>query len=133
MASLACRNCGRLLTHDCEWGTSGQRDLSVGDRASPVARGLLVRMQEDRVPLLRGMEQVGTHLYSPAGAIAVHPQTVVPGVLVSTGTDNGCCGSDGCDGPNRACSCGNVVATEWSDCWTFAEVRFLPDAILEVL
>lgn len=31
----------------------------------------------------------------------------------------GCCGMDGCDGPNRACgSCKTLVGTESSDCWT---------------
>lgn len=29
----------------------------------------------------------------------------------------GCCGLDGCDGPNRVCACGIEVATEKSDCW----------------
>jgi hypothetical protein len=31
---------------------------------------------------------------------------------------NGCCGLDGCDGPNRVCSCGAYVGTEMNDCWT---------------
>jgi hypothetical protein len=29
----------------------------------------------------------------------------------------GCCGMDGCDGPNQLCACGAEVATEKSDCW----------------
>ena len=31
---------------------------------------------------------------------------------------NGCCGLDGCDGPNLLCVNGHEVATEISDCWT---------------
>ena len=31
---------------------------------------------------------------------------------------SGCCGLDGCDGPNRVCTCGAYVGTEMSDCWT---------------
>lgn len=30
---------------------------------------------------------------------------------------NGCCGLDGCDGPNLACENGHEVGTEKSDCW----------------
>jgi hypothetical protein len=30
---------------------------------------------------------------------------------------NGCCGLDGCDGPNKVCMNGHEVATEKSDCW----------------
>ncbi len=29
----------------------------------------------------------------------------------------GCCGLDGCDGPNKVCVCGAEVAIERSDCW----------------
>ena len=92
-------------------------------------RGVLIRLAEDRVPVHEPSGQTGTHLYSPEGAIAVHPEDVIPDVLVSSGIDNGCCGSSGSDGPNRSCRCGQVVATEWSDCWTLAEIRFLPDAV----
>tara|TARA_R110002072_G_scaffold299849_1_gene475950 strand:+ start:724 stop:1152 length:429 start_codon:yes stop_codon:yes gene_type:complete len=31
---------------------------------------------------------------------------------------NGCCGLDGCDGPNQICQCGNEIGTLKSDCWT---------------
>jgi hypothetical protein len=37
--------------------------------------------------------------------------------LMPTGNRNGCCGCHGCDGPNLKCKCGNVLATEHSDCW----------------
>jgi hypothetical protein len=30
---------------------------------------------------------------------------------------NGCCGLDGCDGPNLTCQNGHEVGTERSDCW----------------
>ena len=92
---------------------------------------MLIRLPEDTVPIINSGRQVGTHTYSPEGAIAINPKSVLRGVLVSSGSDHGCCGSDGCDGPNRSFLCGNVVATEWSDCWTFAEVRFLPDAVTQ--
>jgi hypothetical protein len=39
---------------------------------------------------------------------------------------NGCCGLDGCDGPNRVCRCGEHIGTEQSDCWS--PRVFVPDA-----
>ncbi len=38
---------------------------------------------------------------------------------------NGCCGLDGCNGPNRICACGAEVGTEMSDCWT--SFLFIPN------
>jgi hypothetical protein len=42
---------------------------------------------------------------------------------------NGCCGLDGCDGPNFLCECGVEVATERSDCWIPHALIFEIDAI----
>ncbi|RYE90865.1 MAG: hypothetical protein EOO75_09550 [Myxococcales bacterium] len=61
----------------------------------------------------------------------MNPADVVRAHLRSTlRNDHGCCGSDGMDGPNRKCVCGATVGTEWSDCWTAAEVRLDGDAIV---
>ena len=30
---------------------------------------------------------------------------------------NGCCGLDGMDGPNKTCTNGHDIGTEYSDCW----------------
>ena len=38
---------------------------------------------------------------------------------------NGCCGLDGCEGPNRVCSCSAEIGTEMSDCWT--SFLFIPE------
>ncbi len=46
------------------------------------------------------------------------------------GRRNGCCGLDGCDGPNLVCRrCEAEVATERSDCWTRQEVVLVPAAV----
>jgi len=91
---------------------------------------MLIRLsREDAVDVFQGDEIAGRKVYSGAGAIASNPEDILTDSLTSAGADNGCCGSDGCDGPNRACLCGSIVATQWSDCWTPAEVRFLPDAV----
>jgi len=98
--------------------------------APAVPEGSIIRLlADDTAPIVQGDRVVGTKVYSRAGAIAANPSDLLPGALTSVGKDNGCCGSDGLDGPNRACSCGAVVATEWSDCWTQAEVRFEPTAV----
>jgi hypothetical protein len=42
---------------------------------------------------------------------------------------NGCCGLDGCNGPNRMCARGAEVATEKSDYWMPHALVFDPAAI----
>lgn len=42
---------------------------------------------------------------------------------------NGCCGKDGCDGPNRVCVNGHEVGTERSDCWTYHYTSFNPEVV----
>ena len=118
------------MTHDGRWGNLTEWAAPVGEGKSPVASGVFVRLAEDRVAVSQAGQQVGSHLHSQEGAISAHPDSAMRANLTSTGNDQGCCGSSGLDGPNRACICGNVVATEWSDCWTQSEIRFLPDAII---
>ncbi|NLU66175.1 hypothetical protein [Streptomyces sp. HNM0574] len=43
---------------------------------------------------------------------------------------NGCCGLDGCDGPNLLCAgCGAEIATRRSDCWTPQQVTLHATAV----
>lgn len=128
---LLCAQCGSALTRNCLWGDNDAYVAEGVGRQPTVPTGVFVRLEaEDAVPVRDGSgKEVGWHEYSPAGAIVANPADIAEGALHSTGVDNGCCGSDGCDGPNRACRCGAVVGTEWSDCWTQAEVRFVPDAV----
>lgn len=39
---------------------------------------------------------------------------------------NGCCGRDGCDGPNRICLNGHEIGTERSDCWMAHAIVLVP-------
>jgi len=127
---IACASCGRPLTGQCEWGAEGDYDRTAVDRNPAVPKGVLIRLREqDAVDVFQSDQIAGRKVYSEAGAIASNPEDVLTDSMVSAGADNGCCGSDGCDGPNRAGLCGSMVATQWSDCWTQAEVRFLPDAV----
>ncbi|GAA2079733.1 hypothetical protein GCM10009801_37530 [Streptomyces albiaxialis] len=69
----------------------------------------------------------------PAGlAGVVLARADVRGVRLHPGRGrrNGCCGLDGCDGPNLVCAtCGTDMATEQSDCWTPQQVTLLPGAV----
>ncbi|MEV0093732.1 hypothetical protein [Streptomyces sp. NPDC050738] len=80
------------------------------------------------------------------GAIRIPAFTKVDGVLVNQGDApglarvtlrgrlNGCCGLDGCDGPNLQCRfCTAEVAVERSDCWTPQQVTFVARAVEFVL
>lgn len=54
-------------------------------------------------------------------ALEPHPEAI---------RNSGCCGHDGCDGPNRRCpQCHADVATLSDDCWTYVELRFEPSAV----
>jgi uncharacterized protein (TIGR02996 family) len=46
---------------------------------------------------------------------------------------NGCCGADGCDGPNTVCGNGHEVGTECSDCWMPHFVHLDPAFVLLVV
>lgn len=132
---LACARCGRTLTQTCRWGSDADR-MPTGECSgiAEIPQGIMIR--SGKADVLRWVDDddrvVRELEASPAGALAINPADLLPEVLESCGFDSGCCGSDGMDGPNRACLCGNLVATEWSDCWTVHEVRFIPDAVSEL-
>ena len=127
---IACASCGRPLTEQCELGAEGDYDRTSVDQKPAAPEGMLIRLSgEDVVDVFQSDRIVRRKVYSEAGAIAANPEDILADSLTSAGADNCCCGSDGCDGPNRAYLCGSVIATQWSDCWTPAEVRFLPDAV----
>ncbi|WP_156466946.1 hypothetical protein [Phenylobacterium sp. CCH9-H3] len=131
MAHLKCAACGRSLTRTCRVGELGEYDNSVADTMPALPPGVMVRLtDEDVVPLTDAGGVVGVHVYSPAGAWALNPEDLLRDAVAPSGVRNGCCGPDGADGPNFSCVCGNVLGTEWGDCWTQAEVRFLPDAVV---
>ena len=85
---------------------------------------------QDAAPVTQAGVIVRIHVYSPVGSIATNPADVLQDAVTPSGFRNGCCGPDGMDGPNVSCVCGAVLGTEWGDCWTRAEMRFLPDAVV---
>jgi hypothetical protein len=124
---LYCAKCGRQLTRDCRPGTVSDYNLECAPDEPTVATGIIVDLPLDKPE--HAAERVQSSRVQH-GAIVVNPASVLRSLLKSVGVDHGCCGSDGCDGPNRACICGAVLGTERSDCWTPAEIRFLPDAVI---
>ncbi len=127
MTVVRCAACGRALTAPVERADPSVITYDAIERAPTVPRGSVARDPEAAMMSSHGRPVER----SPAGAIVVHPDDLVTDALVSWGVDVGCCGSDGCDGPNRACTCGQVVGTAMTDCWTAAEMRFHPDAVVE--
>jgi hypothetical protein len=128
---LSCAKCGRVLTVECRLGIPDDHIRDPGMREPAVTQGVVVVLpDEDTAKTIKEGPVVRLRVRSPPGAFAVNPLDIRSDALVSVGIDNGCCGSDGMDGPNRGCVCGAVLGTEWSDCWTQAEVRFNPEAVM---
>jgi hypothetical protein len=116
MTTIHCAGCGQALTRSLE--------LSEHIRSDDMA---LSTYYIDPEPWL----EIGEveRILDPAGAIVVHPEHRLLTALVNIdGHSYGCCGLDGLDGPNQACSkCGRVVGTARTDCWmSNLEMRFWP-------
>jgi hypothetical protein len=128
-ARVTCCGCGSFLSTGLEELGLDALQRQTQDREATVPAGSVVR---DPEPIAFSVTSAGAATRSrenaPAHALVVHPDDVRK--LRSAGADHGCCGSDGLEGPNRACaSCGRLVAIARTDCWTPAEVRFLPTTV----
>ncbi len=128
---IYCKKCHTQLSKDCQIGEIWQYDEKAQDAEPAVPKGKIIILNEDKFALtyLANDETPNKRLISSKGAIAVNPKDIYETILVSYGKDCGCCGSDGMDGFNRKCKCGNILGTEWSDCWTQAEIRFEPSKV----
>ena len=123
---LYCKACRRALTRAVTM-VSG-RDPGVvppelEDMQSPTAGGTVFKSYEsyrhalsDPRHLLQYIPQVWMNLADLLGEARFTPKLE---------RRFGCCGLDGCDGPNRICECGEHIGTESSDCWT--PRMFIPD------
>ncbi|MEV6319283.1 hypothetical protein [Streptomyces sp. NPDC051776] len=142
MVVFRCRNCHCDLTELLREVPLPQEDSAPAPYALPKGEECPPRMRP------------GTFAYDPpeAGERVFRPQlggaalglrragldgivlapTDVHGAQLTSlrGRKNGCCGLDGCDGPNLVCRCCMAeVATERSDCWTPREVVLVPAAV----
>ncbi len=127
---VVCRRCGTRLSSRVVPVDPAQLDPHAMGRQPTIAPALVARdprpvtvwVSGPRDPTPRPRDD------SPPGALVVHPDSTRS--LSSSGRDSGCCGSDGCDGPNRSCQrCDAVVGTMRTDCWTAHEMRFLASAV----
>jgi hypothetical protein len=75
------------------------------------------------------MQEDGSYFQGRDGFYIVHPDDLLHVKLTADSARlNGCCGLDGCDGPNLHCeTCGTYVATKMTDCWMAHCVVFEPD------
>jgi hypothetical protein len=90
---------------------------------------------EDFLPIGTVIQEDGTYFHGRSGEFIVNLGDVVN---VHLTTDfhrlNGCCGLDGCDGPNLQCdTCGIYVATKMTDCWQPRCAVFDPTSTTQVL
>ncbi|MCF2530712.1 hypothetical protein [Yinghuangia soli] len=85
----------------------------------------------DEVAEARGIfAPVGSLSFAAPGAVLIGPGDAVGTVLIPDRCDGSCCGLDGRDGPNLACTqCGRPVATLTDDCGYWREARFEADAV----
>ncbi|WP_158823202.1 hypothetical protein [Granulicella sp. S156] len=101
---LICRHCSTRLSNELKLVSLSQRNENVGEDL--LLRGTL--MQDD-----------GAWFHKRSGEYIANTEDVIQTHL----TDDykrlsGCCGLDGCDGPNLQCNgCGAYVATKMTDCW----------------
>ncbi|MFC8585281.1 hypothetical protein ACFUGD_12120 [Streptomyces sp. NPDC057217] len=91
--------------------------------------------QDSFVPAYPGgpsMSDEGVEMVSggPRNTLLLHPEDMPGLVLLSTG-EVGCCGAPGDKGPNRGCGCGAPIGTEMSECYTPYELHLVPGAVVE--
>jgi hypothetical protein len=122
MTAVYCAGCGEALTRPLRRAVTA---------ASVMTRRSSFFIDPDALVTIEGVERVEREL-DPAGAIVVHPDDRISHSLATVdGQSYGCCGLDGLDGPNQACSnCGRIIGTARTDCWMDAhEMRFWPTEV----
>ena len=99
-----CPRCGQAITRPLAPLPADQR-VCLEDGKPAIPPGYFALSNDDhwtgsgRCPLINLDDVVGTQY---------HPDVR---------RHSGCCGRDGCDGPNLNCTRGHEVGTERSDCW----------------
>lgn len=95
-------------------------DAAITQPVSPLREDQSVCLEDQKDAVPRGFfAQNSKEYWTASGSVVVNL-----GDLVSTMHHadrrrlNGCCGLDGCDGPNLVCRNGHEIGTKKSDCWT---------------
>jgi hypothetical protein len=99
-----CRGCAAQLSAEVQMIQMSERNETMG---------------ADLLPPGTVMQEDGSYFRERGGFFILHVDDLFN---VKTTTDSkrlaGCCGLDGCDGPNLQCVvCGSYVATKMTDCW----------------
>lgn len=127
--ALFCKSCGFQLTRLLRpVATLAERDrICWFDRDSgtaPIPAGYVLIIAGE---MLRDMEgEIRPFDTPPVAWLNLADVEKGAGYTPKPNRRNGCCGMDGCDGPNRICFCGAEIGTERSDCWTWH--IFIPHA-----
>ena len=94
---------------------------SAGDATARVAPGWRIGSYEDGKPAIpEGFFALGDDDYWPGSSrwpLVNRADLVGTQHHPDSHRNNGCCGLDGCDGPNLVCERGHEIGTEKSDCW----------------
>jgi hypothetical protein len=116
---IECQKCATRLTLELGWVSPSNRNDKMGEQM--LKQGSITR--ED-----------GSYFHSQVGVYIAHPDDAISMYLTSeTKRLAGCCGLDGCDGPNLFCEgCKTYVATKMTDCWMPHCVVFDPNTTREV-
>ncbi|ANU06832.1 hypothetical protein [Paraurantiacibacter namhicola] len=123
-----CQGCDRALTGEIT--VQSLKDPSVQtacliDQRPVCAKGSGFKSYE---PLLRSHDPIRPAALEFVPQYWLNPEDfeATGKVTRKRGRTNGCCGLDGCDGPNIECrECGTEIGTKQSDCWT--PLIFVPD------
>ncbi len=100
----------------------------------PLPAGISICRDDGRPAIPRGYFAPSDDDYwtGSAGRLLVHLEDLVgTRPHPDLGRHNGCCGRDGCDGPNLVCDLGHEIATERSDCWMAHAVVLVPGVLRE--
>lgn len=96
---------------------------------APLSDASVARVSGDALEPFEGRELVPPFSWVLASEVpALFPSSTVHAAdvlldrsaltrVVEAGARGGCCGPDGCDGPNLFCEQGHAVGTEVGDCW----------------
>lgn len=119
MKVLVCNMCDAHLTGPLELRSGKDPEVTHPthvDRSPLTESGIVFKAYE---PIERSMSGEPARLeFTPQ--YWVNPDDLTKAVQMTKDMRrlNGCCGLDGCDGPNQICDCGAEIGTLRTDCWT---------------
>lgn len=123
-----CRECGAALTGELEILSLKDPSIPKPDMADQQAVCLPGTGYKSYEPVQRSFDPKRPAKLEFSPQFWLNPKDVEGATKLTTkaGRLSGCCGLDGCDGPNLVCkNCGAEAGTMQSDCWT--PLIFVPE------